>query len=167
VGNRGWLAVVETTWSASAWHVHFHVFLDAEFWPQHELADAWTKAAGGSALVVDIRRADRGIAREIAKYTLKPAGVPRNHVAEYAWQSKGARLLSVGGAWLGMLPTDDSAQLDEVESEWVFVAFEALERLQADGDEWAASVLRSVEAWIAARASPWCSPRASRTRRVA
>lgn len=115
---------VETTFNASTqrWHVHVHVVVDGEFFPQKLLSDEWFAASNGSK-IVDIRAIhDRSkAAAYVAKYVGKPAqpeAWPSDRICEYARDSRGVRTWHTFGKLHGARLRDelpsDHADVKEV-----------------------------------------------------
>lgn len=68
-----WFFQIKYSESDGQWHNHFHCLLDAYYYPQYELRDAWRKVTGGS-FIVDIRpiRNPKKAANDAARYASCP-----------------------------------------------------------------------------------------------
>jgi hypothetical protein len=153
---HGWMAHYEETYSetrgedgkGTGWHAHVHVVADADFIPHGELAELWFKATGGRGLVVDIRAARKGVERELLKYATKAATLPDDALVLYATTMRGARDITTGGAWHGVVTDDNVRAEDELPADAgpiLRFPLAVIEARAAEGDEWAAVVLEAVQ----------------------
>lgn len=96
-------AVCEVTRSADTgrWHVHLHVVIDGEYFPQALLSAMWLDVTGDSS-IVDIRAVHRrtDAVKYLTSYIAKGNGIdrwPHAAVCEYALGMHGRRLLLTFG----------------------------------------------------------------------
>lgn len=124
--------------STGRWHPHLHVIIDGEYFPHHELMDAWRQALSSCDLWADLVPGDRVIvhisavhnrkklARYIAKYIAKPADLCRWSLAcirEYALAVVGKRMMHTFGTLHGVkLGVDDPNETDPDSSMLIGVA---------------------------------------------
>jgi len=131
--------VIETTRNAKTqrWHVHLHLVIDGDYFPQKVLSKMWLTATGDSC-VCDIRAIHdrRRVAKYIADYVAKPVDMgkwPADAICEFAAAMAGVRMVhtfgKAHGANLGTAtPTEESKP-----SQFVIHAV-VLRRLAADGN---------------------------------
>lgn len=97
---------ITTGSKGEGWHVHLHLIIDGEYYPQKALSDDWRAATGDSA-VVDIRAIhDRAKAAfYIAKYISKDGGFVNwqdAQITEYATSLHRRRMVSTFGSAHGV-----------------------------------------------------------------
>lgn len=126
----GGLYTIEVTFNARSgqWHPHLHVIIDGEYFPHHELMDAWRQALSTCDLWSDLQPGDRVIvnisavhnrkqlARYIAKYIAKPAELcswSLSCIREYSLAVAGKRMMHTFGTLHGVkLGVDDANESD-------------------------------------------------------
>jgi hypothetical protein len=96
---------MQTKWSrdSQGWHVHFHMLLIGEFWPQKRISEKWNKITGDS-YVVDIRhvfeKKIHSVIGDIARYAGLPANlldVPAEHRSEVVHATERSRMCGATG----------------------------------------------------------------------
>lgn len=136
----GGVYTIEVTFNKESgrWHPHLHVIVDGDFFPHHELMDAWRQALSSSDLWSDLEAGDRVIvhisavhnrkqlARYIAKYIAKPAELCRwslSCIREYSLAVVGKRMMHTFGTLHGVkLGVDDPNEVDPDSSMLIGVA---------------------------------------------
>jgi len=68
-----WFFHLKLSKPSGQWHTHIHCLLDAEYYPQYYLREAWRAVTGGS-YIVDIRpiRNPNKAANDAARYAARP-----------------------------------------------------------------------------------------------
>lgn len=126
----GGVYTIEVTFNETTgrWHPHLHVIVDGDFFPHHELMDAWRQALSSCELWEGLEPGDRVIvhisavhnrkqlARYIAKYIAKPAELCKWSLAcirEYSLAVVGKRMMHTFGTLHGVkLGVDDPNEVD-------------------------------------------------------
>lgn len=149
---RGGIYAIEATRGRDGvnWHVHLHLLITGDFYPQTQLSDDWA-AATGDSMIVDIRACHdrRSTAKYVAKYVAKPQSLGSwsdDVLCEFATAFHGKRMTHTFGSLHGV-STDEPAeprepidhrtrlQLDRLEyhaergcpvSKWILVTLERL-----------------------------------------
>jgi hypothetical protein len=145
--------VIETTRNEKTgrWHLHLHLIIDGEFFPQKVLAKLWLKATGDSC-VVDIRAIHdrRRVAKYIADYVAKPVDMgnwPADAICEFAAAMAGVRMVhTFGKAHGGNLGT--ATPPEEAKPSKFVIHAVVLRRLAADGNlkaQFAVTTLASID----------------------
>jgi hypothetical protein len=100
---QGGVTVFECTFDAKSgrWHPHLHCVIDATYWAQKDVSDAWQKATGDSK-IVDIRmiHSKERAAQYVSKYLSKAPDInacPAEKRCEWAAAMHGGRLVQTFG----------------------------------------------------------------------
>lgn len=154
---RGGAAIVEVTRGSKGehWHVHMHVLVEGEFWPQREAQAAWSRVVGELA-IVDIRAVHSRVraATYLAKYVAKGVeceAAGRDVILELARGLHRRRLIATFGKWHATrVDADDDAggrePLPEHRVSFAQVR-DALERGVVDRDDLLPLLVRLSRTW--------------------
>lgn len=102
---KGSVWFMQTKWSykSQGWHVHFHILLIGEYWPQTRVSEKWQKITGDS-YIVDIRQVYEkelhSVIADIARYAGLPANlleVPAEHRSEVVHATERSRMCGATG----------------------------------------------------------------------
>jgi hypothetical protein len=104
---QGGVTVFECTFEPQTgrWHPHLHCVIDATYWAQKDVSDAWQKATGDSK-IVDIRmiHSKERAANYVSKYLSKSPDInacPPEKRCEWAAAMHGGRLVQTFGSLHG------------------------------------------------------------------
>lgn len=119
------------------WHVHLHMVIDGDYWPQALLSRLWLKITGDSK-IVDIRAVHdrRQVAKYLADYVAKPNDVISwswAAIVEYADAMHGRRLVHTFGSAHGVKIEDETDAGDADSGEFVADAL-TLQKAAREGD---------------------------------
>lgn len=145
-----WAFEVTKNDTTGLWHPHIHCLVHADWIPQDQLSEQWSKITHGSSVVhVSLVEKHDSAIREVTKYLAKPLhrSVEFNPetIVEVIKCLKGRHLCGTFGSWRKdpLLNADPP----ETPGEWKFVA--TLNRLSfaaANGDAWAQYALKYLAA---------------------
>jgi len=78
-----WFFQIKKSDPSGQWHTHIHCLLDAYYYPQYELREAWRKVTGGS-FIVDIRpiHNPKKASNDAARYAACPADLSELDIDE-------------------------------------------------------------------------------------
>jgi len=109
---KGGVRVLEITRNAQTglWHPHLHILTHGSYYPHAELSKQWRQITDGSNVVWVSKVSDvKGMAAELAKYIGKPqriAELDAREIREYAYATKGVRMVQTFGDLHGRKPQD-------------------------------------------------------------
>lgn len=144
--------VIETTLNAKTerWHLHLHLILDGQFFPQGLLSKIWHRVTGDS-MICDIRAVpDRAKAvAYIADYVSKPSELANwraEKIREFASAMHGVRMVHTFGKAHKATVESDEPESEKKASTFVIHAV-VLRRLARDGNLKAQFVVTTLCGW--------------------
>lgn len=106
VSGGFWVLECKPSRCGTHWHPHLHCVIDGAYFPQKELADAWS-AAVGELSIVDIRKphSSSSVASYLAKYVAKTENLqswPPGFIVEFGHAMHRRRLVNTFGNQHGL-----------------------------------------------------------------